>query len=104
MSISEALPTFLGGVFLANSVPHYLEGMAGRPFHSPFARPRFRGLSSPTVNVLWGLANLGVAYLLAFVVGHLELGRLGSAAPALAGFALASVAVSRSLGRMRAGA
>jgi len=103
VSISEALPTFFGGVFLANFVPHYVEGMTGRPFHSPFAVPPFRGLSSPTVNVLWGLANLAAAYVLAFVVGNLDLGRLTSVEPAAAGFALASLAVSRSIGRIRAG-
>lgn len=102
MSVSQALATFAGGVFLANAVPHYVEGMTGRPFHSPFADPPFRGLSSPVVNVGWALGNLAVSYLLAVVVGHLEPTHLASAAPAAVGFALGSLAVCRSVGRTRA--
>lgn len=103
MSVFQALATFISGVLLANFVPHFVEGMAGRPFPTPFADPPFRGLSSPIVNVLWALANLAVAYLLAFVLGHVEVGRLASVGPALGGFALGAVAVSRSVGRARAG-
>ena len=42
----------------------------GRPFPSPFASPPGKGLSSPIVNVLWGVVNLVVAYLLIFRVGE----------------------------------
>ncbi len=52
------LAYFLGGAFLANAVPHYVSGMMGRPFQSPFAKPSGKGLSSSTVNVLWGFATL----------------------------------------------
>ncbi len=30
---------FFGGVFLANAVPHFVSGIMGRPFQSPFAKP-----------------------------------------------------------------
>jgi hypothetical protein len=30
---------FFGGVFLANAIPHFVSGMMGRPFQSPFAKP-----------------------------------------------------------------
>ena len=53
-----------GGAFLANAVPHFVNGMMGRPFQSPFAKPPGNGLSSSTVNVLWGFANFVIAYLL----------------------------------------
>ena len=43
-----------GGAFLTNAVPHFVSGMMGRPFQSPFAKPPGEGLSSSTVNVLWG--------------------------------------------------
>jgi hypothetical protein len=55
---------FFGGAFLCNAVPHFLAGVSGRPFQSPFARPPGEGLSSSRVNVMWGFANLVVAYLL----------------------------------------
>ncbi len=47
---------FFGGAFLANAVPHFVNGVSGNPFQSPFASPPGEGLSSSTVNVLWGTA------------------------------------------------
>jgi hypothetical protein len=29
---------FLGGAFLANAVPHFVSGMTGRAFQSPFCQ------------------------------------------------------------------
>jgi hypothetical protein len=52
------------GIFLANTVPHFVHGISGDSFPSPFANPPGKGLSSPTVNVLWGLANLLAGYIL----------------------------------------
>lgn len=60
---------FFGGAFAANAVPHFVSGTMGRPFQSPFAKPHGRGLSSATVNVLWGLCNAAVGYLLVAQVG-----------------------------------
>jgi hypothetical protein len=58
---------FLGGAFLANSVPHFVHGVSGAPFQSPFAKPPGVGESSPVVNVLWGFANfVGGVVLLHF--------------------------------------
>jgi hypothetical protein len=58
------LAAFFSGVFLANAIPHFVNGVSGNSFPSPFADPPGHGLSSPTVNVLWGLFNLVVGYLL----------------------------------------
>ena len=69
---------FLGGMFLANFFPHFIAGMSGARFYTPFAKPPFRGLSRPAVNVFYGLLNLVVAYALLVTVGGFELG--GSAA------------------------
>ena len=52
------------GLFLANAVPHFVHGISGDSFPSPFANPPGRGLSSPVVNVVWGLANLVIGYIL----------------------------------------
>ena len=60
------LSYFFGGAFLANSLPHLINGVSGRAFQSPFAKPPGKGLSSSTVNVLWGFFNLAVAYVLCF--------------------------------------
>ena len=61
---------FFGGAFLANTLPHLGNGISGHPFQSPFASPPGEGLSSSTVNVLWGLFNLAVGYLLEDIGAH----------------------------------
>ena len=58
------LAAFFAGAFLANAVPHFVHGISGDPFPSPFAKPPGKGLSSPTVNVLWALFNLIAGTLL----------------------------------------
>ncbi len=60
---------FFGGAFAANAIPHFVSGTMGRSFQSPFAKPPGQGLSSSTVNVLWGFFNAVVAYLLVARVG-----------------------------------
>jgi hypothetical protein len=55
---------FFAGMFLANAVPHFVNGISGNPFPTPFADPPGQGLSSPTINVIWGLFNITVWYLL----------------------------------------
>ena len=64
---------FFAGMFLANAVPHYVNGVSGDPFPTPFAHPPGKGLSSPLVNVLWALLNLVVGTLL-FRVGKVSSG------------------------------
>jgi hypothetical protein len=61
---------FFGGVFFANSIPHFVNEISGRALQSPFAKPRGVGLSSSVLNVAWGWSNLVVAYLLLFTAGH----------------------------------
>ena len=55
---------FFGGVFLANAIPHFVSGIQGKPFQTPFAKPPGKGLSSSTVNVLWGFFNFVIAWFL----------------------------------------
>ena len=54
---------FFAGVFLANFVPHFVHGISGDRFPTPFAHPPGKGLSSPTVNVAWALVNLVAGYV-----------------------------------------
>lgn len=92
---------FFGGVFLANFAPHFIAGVSGLPFYSPFATPPFRGLSSPAVNVLYAVFNLAVAYVLLVTVGSFDLGRVAHVAISAVGFGLASVGIARSVARLR---
>lgn len=67
-----AVSYFFGGAFLANAMPHLGNGISGRPFQSPFAKPPGQGLSSSLVNVLWGFFNLAVAWVLLLKVGDFD--------------------------------
>ena len=55
---------FCAGLFLTNGVPHFVNGISGNAFPTPFANPPGKGLSAPLINVLWALSNLLVGYLL----------------------------------------
>jgi len=55
---------FFAGAFLANTVPHFVQGISGNSFPTPFANPPGKGVSSPTINVLWALCNLVAGYVL----------------------------------------
>jgi hypothetical protein len=92
-----------GGAFLANAVPHFVSGMMGQPFQSPFAKPPGQGLSSSTVNVLWGFANAVIAYLLIARVGDFDLHAADQVIAVGAGVLLIGVMAARSFGRFHGG-
>ncbi len=94
---------FFGGAFLANAVPHFVSGMMGRPFQSPFARPPGKGLSSSTVNVLWGFANFVIAYFLIARVGNFDFHAADNIGAAGLGVLLMGVMAARSFGRFHGG-
>ena len=64
MSWYNYVACFFAGAFLANFVPHFVHGISGDRFPTPFARPPGKGLSSPTLNVAWAFVNLLVGCLL----------------------------------------
>jgi hypothetical protein len=55
---------FIAGALLANGVPHFVQGICGNRFQSPFASPPGEGESSAIINVVWGWFNLAVAGVL----------------------------------------
>jgi drug/metabolite transporter (DMT)-like permease len=57
------IAAFFAGVFFTNAIPHYVNGLSGNPFPTPFADPPIQGLSSPLINILWALFNLLAGYL-----------------------------------------
>jgi small-conductance mechanosensitive channel len=80
---------FFAGIFLANAVPHFVQGVSGNKFPSPFAKPPGNGLSSPAVNVIWALFNVVIGYLL-FGVGQVNSANI----PSLVVFFLGVAAIS----------
>lgn len=55
---------FLAGIFLTNGIPHFIHGIDGDAFPTPFATPPGTGLSPPLVNIVWALGNFLAGYLL----------------------------------------
>ena len=94
------LAHFVAGVLLANAVPHFVNGISGRKFQSPFASPPGVGESSPLVNVVWGLANLIIGYLLLTGVGHFNLRPSLDSLVVGLGVVVISLVLSRHFGRL----
>jgi hypothetical protein len=103
MRWSHDVAYFFGGAFLANAIPHFVNGVSGRPFQSPFASPPGQGLSSSTVNVLWGLFNLVVGYWLVCRVGTFQLRRTRHVVGLGLGALLMSLMLARAFGRFYGG-
>src|SRR5437879_13893159 len=80
---------FFAGTFFANVVPHFAHGISGERFPTPFAHPPGKGLSSPTTNVAWALANLIVGYVL-FRAGKVSSGGTSALAVFFVGIAALS--------------
>jgi hypothetical protein len=94
---------FFGGLFLCNAIPHVVSGLMGRPFQSPFAKPSGQGLSSATVNVVWGVLNLVVAYILICRVGDFSLRSTADTVSLGVGFLLIGLFAARHFGRFNGG-
>lgn len=95
------LSYFFAGAFSANFVPHFVSGVLGRTFPTPFASPPFRGPSSSRVNVLYGLINLAAAYALLLHVGRFEPRSTLHASAFGLGLAAMSLLITRSLERLK---
>lgn len=94
---------FFGGIFLANAVPHVVSGMMGHPFQSPFAKPPGVGLSSSTVNVLWGSFNVVAGYLLILRVGAFDVHSTADILAVGIGGFLISIHSARHFGKFHGG-
>ncbi len=103
MQWSHDISYFFGGALLANAVPHLVSGMMGRAFQSPFAKPPGEGLSSSTVNVVWGFLNLAFGYLLICQVGNFDLRSLSDVGFAGAGALLISLFSANHFGKFHGG-
>ncbi len=97
------LAYFFGGAFLANAIPHFVNGISGSPFQSPFASPPGQGLSTATVNVLWGFFNLVVGYMLVCRVGTFDLRKTDHVLAFGAGVLAMSLMLAHAFGRFHGG-
>jgi hypothetical protein len=97
------LSYFLGGALLTNAIPHFVSGLMGRPFQSPFAKPPGQGLSSSTVNALWGFFNIVIGYVLVCKVGDFHPGNTPDITAFGAGVFLIALFCARQFGRFHGG-
>jgi hypothetical protein len=102
MGWHEYVAFFFGGAFLVNAVPHFVSGVCGRRFPSPFASPPGKGESSPLVNVLWGAFNFVIGYLLVFRVGEFFIRETSSVLAVAAGALLMAVMLAANFGKVYA--
>jgi hypothetical protein len=103
MAWAHYVSYFFGGTLLTNAVPHFVSGVMGRPFQSPFATPRGQGLSTSTVNVLWGFFNLAVGYVLICRIGSFDLRSTDDVVVSGSGVLLMGVMMARMFGRFHGG-
>lgn len=99
----QLLSYFLGGAFLANALPHLVTALAGKRLPTPFAKPPGRGLSSPTVNLGWGFANLGIGYVLVCRIGSFDLRSTAHASALGIGMILLGLHQAKHLGSLNGG-
>jgi hypothetical protein len=103
MNTMHIVAYFFGGAFLTNTIPHFVSGVMGKPFQSPFAKPPGEGFSSSTVNVLWGFLNLVFAYLLLCRVGDFDLRAWVDVVPAGLGILILGTLMAGRFGRFNGG-
>ncbi|HXP42512.1 MAG TPA: hypothetical protein VN833_19820 [Candidatus Acidoferrales bacterium] len=75
------------------TLPLLVHGISGNRFPTPFAHPPGKGLSSPTVNVVWALINLVAGYIL-FRVGNVSSGGNSAVVTFFAGIVVISTMLS----------
>lgn len=95
------LAHFFAALFLINGIPHFVQGISGNWFQTPFAKPPGVGESSPLINVLWGSFNFVIGYVLLLHVGDFEFGSNMNTVIVLAGALLTAIALSWHFGRVR---
>ncbi|WGS20431.1 MULTISPECIES: hypothetical protein [unclassified Bradyrhizobium] len=103
MNWLDLVAYFFGGGFLTNAIPHVVAGMMGEPFQTPFAKPPGEGLSTSTVNIVWGVFNLLIGYLLVCRVGEFGLRTTSHVAALGLGGLLIGVLLARRFGRFHGG-
>jgi hypothetical protein len=103
MNLLHDLAYVFGGAFLANALPHLTAALMGRPLQSPFAKPPGEGLSSSTVNGVWGFANLVFAWLLLAKVGQFDVRAWDQAGAGLLGVLGITLMLANRFGRFNGG-
>lgn len=92
--VIKVISLFLAGLFFANGIPHFVNGISGRQFHNPSLHRFVPNVPSPVFNVIWGLFSFGLALLFLTVAGIINDPLNGQVILFASGFVVASVGLS----------
>ncbi len=85
---------FLSGLFFANGIPHFFNGISGKDFHNPFLHRWVPNVPSPVFNVIWGLLNFCLSIFLRSLASDIPVGLNWDSLAFGIGFAFASSGLS----------
>lgn len=88
------ISSFFAGLFFANGIPHFVNGISGKDFHNPPLHRFFQNVPSPLFNVIWGLLSFSLAVLLFSLIGEFKFGINFNSFAMAFGFIFASVGLS----------
>ena len=91
----------LSAFFFVNGIPHFVQGVSGHRFQSPFAKPPGVGESSPLINVLWGNFNFLIAFALLNYAGYFVVGQNIATYLFFSAVVVSSIALAAIFGRIR---
>lgn len=108
MRFPEFIAYFISGAFIANSIPHIVNGTSGRKFpeKSPFKKTsqdesRFEGIFfSPIANVLWGVCNISIGFIVVSSVGTFRVGLTSDMLVFMAGFTATAIFLAWNIGKV----
>lgn len=86
--------SFFSGLFFANGIPHFVNGISGKEFHNPHLHIHFQNVPSPLFNVIWGLLNFSLAMFLFSHIGEFKFGINFNSFAIAFGFIFASIGLS----------
>jgi hypothetical protein len=103
MILLSIVGLLLGGAFVANAVPHIVNGISGRAFQTPFAKPPGRGVSPSSINVIWGFLNLFVGWLFLIRLANFDFRNGLHVSLAMVGALIMSLSLARHFGQFHGG-
>lgn len=108
MGFLQVIAYFLSGAFIANSIPHIVNGTSGKKFpeKSPFKNPSQNEspfevfFFSPVVNVIWGVSNLAAGFVIGNSIGTFRIGLTSDVFIFMLGFTSTAIFLAWNIGRV----
>ncbi len=102
MPFSAYIAHFIAAAIMTNGIPHFVSGVCGRSFRTPFVRMTGKPVSPPVVNVVWGWVNFLIAFLIFANIGPLYIGTPGDTIFVAAGMLVMGVILAMIFGKREA--